>query len=270
LLIHAHAADFAREGGRRGVVERQLTLLQRAADLAPTDATIQMLALAFCSTAAAASSCNGDKYDQNLRVLAPDHFISWQGKLDKALHANDTAEASRALNKLVEAVRFDDRDAEVEALVRRAVESARVAPMQDASGDLVRPMDAVIAVAVRNLPMVSTSPTFNACESSRNGSWFEQCTQIAQNMMSTDDLGLADQSLRLQSTMAKPGSIEAQKFERQLHRLEWQRESALKIFHSQNQVADYFREIKNESQLIALLEAHGVSLDPPPDWRTTP
>jgi len=129
LLIHSAREDLDADSARH----RMLQLLQRAIALAPTDASIQVLALRVCT---GLTDCDPVPFEQSLHNIDPDNSVGWLGEVTRAALADNVAALRSALANMAKAKRYDsywstNGRASISRMVKRTRLSARASVRLD-------------------------------------------------------------------------------------------------------------------------------------------
>jgi hypothetical protein len=268
MLMHSHPTYFIGPNEKRNdYLQRYLDLIKQAAAQAPTDASIQRLALAFCQgTAAQMPDCDPSTYDVALRVLDPNNAASWLGALAQANSLIDANGQLAVLNRMGQARRFDDHRDGIDALVARAISSARVTPPSAVRG-ASRPIDDLSNGATRNIPAMSLTPLFKVCVSSPSDAVSAQCRRVTALLRASDNLGLVNSGLAIEKRMPSLGTADIQEVTDAQRRLDWQMEQGLELIRSHVEPSQRMQAIYDKQDLQALLRENGIPLDPPEDWK---
>jgi hypothetical protein len=265
LLMQANMTAFTDSSEKRTAYRtRLLTLFDRAATQAPTNAVIQMLAFSFCSDLMSqGAGCDPSKYDTALRLADPNNSLSWLGALAKATEQGDHSSQANVIATMVGTQRFDDYRHEREAMLSAALNRAAVAPPKSQTADS-QLTDELITGAMRASPFINLTPLFETCAPQASNAIAVQCLKIARMIHDNDNWFYKDTASELLARVGIRNSADAQQLHDAQRRQAWQRQASLGL----RQTPEQIRRLRlGDGRVFAdLLLENGIPLDPSAEW----
>ncbi|HYM35363.1 MAG TPA: hypothetical protein VET48_08210, partial [Steroidobacteraceae bacterium] len=245
-----------------------LKYLQRAAALAPRDASIQALTSMACETT---PGCNPSPYEKTLRAIDPKNALGWYGAFLQAAQDKDHDAVVSALASMSATERFDWHWNENISHVVDAFESTRVPPpgsLTSANLPILRNAVAVNAIGVwAALATPPFAPLTNNCKSD-DLNIVAYCTKIGAALEHGDNLLVASIGLAIEKNIAAAETPEAARITEAQRQLRWLMNGQAQ-FSGMN-MDEWLRLLKeNHSEMDAirsLLVAHGMPATPPDGW----
>jgi hypothetical protein len=253
-------------------------LFARALREGADDAVLWWMAVADCP--ASAALCDRREHVEHLRRIAPHNAAVWL--IGDKIETDSAADVDARLARAAQASRYDEYAGERFRIFASAVQAVAV---DDRLRELLsRETDPALHETALALALFWATPPANL-------SWFraqcagervagdvsrgERCLQIAKKLARADEPPARRFAVSLIEVVAPDGAAHRE-LQRESDIADWQRHAALELTKGYSDVAttlELFGYLRGPGATQtaahrALLQAHGVALEPPPGWRS--
>jgi hypothetical protein len=248
-------------------------LAGKASDVAPNDPAMSWLRLQFC---AAAPVCDMRDAATTMRWVDADNGVAWLPTLAAAQKEKDAVEVDRVLDDMAQSTRFDLYGNRITVMMFDTFKAARrQLPAHYLKTDVARLSEAIWIAGSAFTP--SFSPLINACRDAAARERRDSCLQLSKTMQRADTIMAQLVGFAIEKRLTRADAKEYRTIAERRRLLEWRAASAkaadnpllpwLRSARARSRLAKMRTLPREEDVSIALLNEHGMPLDPPEDRR---